>query len=127
MSTVGNLQPENEFMHWATDDPSFSERPMFNFFDAGAVRRIRAHRQSRQRRSGGDDVLRLQPKCELLMQWAKPPIDANGGFDTAGLRFEILEPGKRLSVAYDGLAVRPSKTLEMKDPARRCATIRRCQ
>jgi hypothetical protein len=114
---VGDLRFEDEFMHQATGDLSFNESMMFNFFDStlhvGGFVRI----GNRVNEGHAEMTFCVfLPDGELLLQWAKPSIDSNGRFDAAGLRFEVLEAGKQLTVSYEGPAVRLKNPMEMRNP-----------
>ncbi len=114
---VGDLRAEDEFMHQVTEDPSFNESMMFNFFDhtqgLGGFVRI-----GNRLNEGHAEVTLcvFLPSGEVLLQWAKPPIESNAGFDSAGLRFRVIEPVRRLEVEYRGDAVRLTDPLQMRDP-----------
>jgi hypothetical protein len=114
---VGDLQPSDEFMHPVTDDPSFNESMMFNFFDStqqlGGFVRI-GNRVNEDHAEVTFCV--FLPGGRLLMQWAKPAISDNTRFDAAGMCFRVIEPGRRLEVDYHGHAVSIADPLEMREP-----------
>src|SRR3546814_5828559 len=43
-------------------------------------------------------------------------IDSNDAFDAGGIRFDVLEPFKRLDVSYKGKVVMLDDPLQMGDP-----------
>src|SRR3546814_19351898 len=43
-------------------------------------------------------------------------IDSNDAFDAGGIRFDVLEPFKRLDVSYKGKVVMLDDPLQMADP-----------
>jgi hypothetical protein len=92
---------------------------MFNFFDnskqIGGFVRI----GNRVNEGHAEVTLCLfLPTGEVLLQWAKPVIESNTDFNVAGMSFRVLEPIRRLEVAYRGPAVRLSDPLQMKDPGK---------
>jgi hypothetical protein len=118
-SIVGDLRLDDEFMHPVTDDLSFSESMMFNFFDD--TRRLGGFVRIGNRVNSGHAEVTFcvfLPGGHLLMQWAKPEIADNVGFDSAGMHFQVHDPARRLEVVYQGSAVRMTDPLEMRDPGR---------
>jgi hypothetical protein len=115
--TVGDLSPEDDFMHTVSDDPSHNESMFFNFFDTklglGGFVRI----GNRVNEGHAEMTLCIfLPGGELLFQWGKAKITSNAEFDAAGLKFIVVEPGRRFRVTYSGSAVRIKNPYEMKDP-----------
>ena len=105
--TVGDLSPEDDFMHTVSDDPSHNESMFFNFFDTklglGGFVRI----GNRVNEGHAEMTLCIfLPGGELLFQWGKAKITSNAAFDAAGLKFIVVEPGRRFRVTYSGSAVR---------------------
>ncbi|HEX7069952.1 MAG TPA: hypothetical protein VF190_04060, partial [Rhodothermales bacterium] len=115
--TVGNLRPEDDYMHSVSEHPSHNESMFFNFFDskqnAGGFVRI----GNRPNEGHAEMTFCLfLPGGELLMQWAKPAIENNESFSAAGLNFRVLSPARKFSVTYEGEAVRIADPMEMKNP-----------
>ena len=86
MLTVGNLRPEDDFMHPVSADPSHNESMFFNVFDAG--RRlggfVRIGNRANERVAEMTLCLFL-PDGSVLIQWGKPAIESNERFDAAGM------------------------------------------
>lgn len=126
--TVGNLRPEDDYMHRVTDDPSFNESMFFNFFDAsqnlGGFVRIGNRVNERHAEM---TLCVFLPTGELLMQWGKPEISSNDSLDAAGMSFRVLEPGRRFAVRYEGSAVRIADPYEMRDPGKAMRGNPQCQ
>jgi len=115
--TVGNLHPEDDFMHAVSAHASHNESMFFNFFDSR--QRIGGFVRIGNRPNEGHAEMTFclfMPGGELLMQWAKPPIASNEVFSAAGLQLDVLEPARRFAVSYEGPAVRISNPLDMKNP-----------
>ena len=112
-----NLEPTDEYTHEPGDVATFNESMYFNFWDHG-------------RRCGGFVRMGNRPNegyCELtfafylgdgrtLFNYMRPKIAHNDAFSAGGMRFEVLEPFKRLKVTYEGTAVELLDPHEMADP-----------
>jgi hypothetical protein len=115
----GNLRPEDDHMHPPSADPSFNESMFFNFFDdrAGVGGFVRIGNRINEGHAEMTFCVFL-PSGELLMQWGKPAIRSNDGFDAAGMAFRVVEPGRQLVVDYDGDVVRIANPDEMREPGK---------
>jgi hypothetical protein len=116
---AGDLRLDDELMHHVTDDRSFNESMMFNFFDARAG--IGGFVRIGNRLNEGHAEMTFcvfLPGGELLMQWGRPAIHANDRFDAAGMTFRVVEPGRQLVVDYDGDVVRIANPDEMREPGK---------
>lgn len=117
--TVGNLHPEDDYMHAVSEHSSHNESMFFNFFDSEQAMGGFVRIGNRPNEGVAEMTFCLfLPGGELLMQWAKPAIPSNDAFSAAGLKFQVVEPGRRLSVAYSGDAVRIKNPLEMRQPGK---------
>jgi len=117
--TVGNLSPEDDYMHPVSDHPSHNESMFFNFFDArqkvGGF--VRIGNRVNERHAEMTFCVFL-PNGEVVMQWGKPQIDSNARFDAAGMQMSVREPGRRLSVSYVGKSVRLRNPDDMREPGK---------
>ena len=52
----------------------------------------------------------------MLFQFQRASIPNNERFDAGGMRFELIEPFRKLRIAYRGKACRLARPLEMSDP-----------
>ena len=114
---LGNVKPDDEYMHPLGPEDNFNESMYFNFFD-------------RERQTGG--FLRLGnranegyaemtlclylPDGSVLFNFDRSPIDNNDAFDAGGMKFEVVEPVEQLRTSYDGGAVLLTDPLQMADP-----------
>ena len=126
--TVGNLLPEDDYMHPVSADPSHNESMFFNFWDTrervGGFVRI----GNRPNEGHAEVTLCLfLPGGEVLMQWRRPAIDSNDAFNAAGMTMRVLEPGRRLQVGFAGEAVRIANPDEMRDPGKALRGNPKCQ
>jgi hypothetical protein len=126
--TVGNLRPEDDYMHPASGDPSFNESMFFNFFDdlAGAGGFVRIGNRVNEGHAEMTFCVFL-PTGELLMQWGKPAIRSNERLDAGGMTFRVVEPGRQLAVDYDGDVVRIANPDEMREPGKAMRGNPRCR
>ncbi|HVO46805.1 MAG TPA: hypothetical protein VMT29_10770 [Steroidobacteraceae bacterium] len=117
--TVGNLLPEDDYMHPLSEHPQHNESMFFNFFDTrqglGGFVRIgnRANEQHAEM-----TLCVFLPGGDVLMQWGKPRIDSNERFDAAGMKMRVIEPGRRLGVSFAGKAVRIRNPDDMREPGK---------
>jgi hypothetical protein len=56
------------------------------------------------------------PGGRVAFMYKRPEIDNNDAFDAGGIKFDVLEPFKRLDVSYAGKVVVLDDPLEMADP-----------
>lgn len=117
--TVGNLSPDDDYMHPVSEHVAHNESMFFNFFDdrlqLGGFVRIG------NRANEGHAEMTFcvfLPTGELLMQWGRPAITSNVAFDAAGMTMRVVQPGQRLAVCYDGEVVRLRDPYEMQDPGK---------
>jgi hypothetical protein len=114
---VGNLAPEDDYLHELGPEPNFNESAYYNFFDTrrnlGGWFRIgnRANEGNAER-----TVCLYLPDGRVLFSFGRPAIDDNDAFDAAGLRFEVLEPTQRHRTTFDGKLLELSEPREMADP-----------
>lgn len=117
--TVGNLRPEDDYMHPVSAHPSHNESMFSNFFDTrqqlGGF--VRIGNRANERHAEMTFCLFL-PGGEVLLQWGKPTIESNDVFDAGGMKMRVVEPGRRLHVSYEGAAVRIRNPDEMQDPGK---------
>lgn len=117
MAVVGDLRPDDEFMHVATADSSFNESMMFNFFDstAGVGGFVRIGNRVNERHAEVTLCVFL-PDGSLLFEWSRSAIAANDRLDAAGLSFEVIVPTERLKVRFSGHASLIRDPLCMRNP-----------
>jgi hypothetical protein len=114
---VGNLTPEDDYLHELGPEPNFNESAYYNFFDRGQKLggwfRIgnRANEGSAER-----TVCLYLPDGRVLFSFGRPKIANNDAFDAGGLRFEVLEPTQRHRTTFDGTVVELAQPRDMADP-----------
>jgi hypothetical protein len=116
---VGNLRPEDDYLHALGPEPNFNESMYFNFFDP--ERRLggwmRLGNRANEGHAEASVCLYLQDG-RVLVQFQRPAIADNEAFDAGGLRFEVLEPGQRLRTTFRGRALELAEPRAMADPRR---------
>lgn len=110
------LEPHDEYMHEG-DEPNFNESMYFNVYDpvvkVGAFFRI-GNRPNEGR--GEMTVCVYLPDGRVAFMFQRPEVTSNERFDSAGLRFEVIEPFEHLTVNYSGKVVLLDEPLDMADP-----------
>jgi hypothetical protein len=116
---VGNLVPEDDYMHPLGPESNFNESMYFNFFDReqslGGWLRLGNRANERYAEM---TVTFYLPDGRVLFMYKRPEIQSNDAFDAGGLRFTVLEPSERLQTTYEGSAVDLKEPREMADPKR---------
>ena len=114
---IGNLAPEDDFLHELGPEPNFNESAYYNFFDAkqqlGGWFRIgnRANEGHAER-----TVCLYLPDSRVLFHFGRPKLADNAAFDAAGLRFEVLEPTQRHRTTFRGSLLELREPRAMADP-----------
>jgi hypothetical protein len=111
------LEPADELMHANTGEGHFNESMYFNFFDPKA--RLGGFLRIGNRPNEGyaeTTACLYEPDGPVLFQFQRAPIANNEAFDAGGMRFQVIEPFRRLHVGYRGKACRLARPLEMSDP-----------
>src|SRR5262245_33264103 len=100
---VGNLVPEDDYVHPVGSEPNWNESMYFNFFDRGA--RVGGFVRLGNRANEGYAEMTIAlylPDGRALFMFGRPRIAKDAAFDAAGMRFEVLEPAERLRTTYEG-------------------------
>ena len=112
-----SVKPSDEYMHENSGEPNFNESMYFNFYDrsarCGAFARIGNRPNERYAEM---TVAIYQPDGTALFNFKRPAIADNSAFAAGGMRFEVVEPFKHLTVSYDGHAVYLAQPLDLEDP-----------
>jgi len=114
---VGNLAPEDDYLHELGPEPNFNESAYYNFFDRqqklGGWFRIgnRANEGNAER-----TVCLYLPDGRVLFSFGRPKIANNDAFDAAGLRFEVQEPTQRHRTTFEGTLLELAEPRAMADP-----------
>ena len=114
---IGNLSPEDDYLHELGPEPNFNESAYYNFFDRaqqlGGWFRIgnRANEGNAER-----TVCLYLPDGRVLVSFGRPKLANNDAFDAAGLRFEVLEPTQRHRTSFEGALLELAEPRAMADP-----------
>jgi hypothetical protein len=116
---LGNLRPEDDFLHELGPEKNYNESMYFNFFDTG--RSLGGWMRMGNRANEGyaeRTVCLYLPDGGVLFHFARPAIQGNESFDAGGLRFEVLEPSQRLRTSFEGTLLELAEPRAMADPRR---------
>lgn len=117
-SVYGDIKPEDDYTHPLGPEPNFNDSMYFNFFDNqknfGGFMRIGNRANERY----AEVTLTLYlPTGEVMFNYKRPEIDNNDAFDAGGMKFETIEPLKKLRTTYEGTAVFLTEPNQMADPS----------
>ena len=112
------LVPEDDYMHPLEEAENFNESMYFNVFDRerkiGGWFRL-ANRPNEGR--GEMSCCVYLPDGQIGFMFRRPERHDNEAFDGGGMRFEVVEPHKRLAVTYRGRLCVLANPQDMLDPA----------
>jgi hypothetical protein len=111
------LEPQDEYMHELGPEPNFNESMYFNLYDPaqGVGGWFRCGNRANEGYAEMTVCLYL-PGGRVGFMFKRAEISDNDAFDAGGIRFDVLEPFKRLDVAYSGKVVVLDDPLQMADP-----------
>lgn len=111
------LDPQDEYMHELGPESNFNESMYFNLYDPaqGVGGWFRCGNRANEGYAEVTVCLYL-PDGRVAFMYKRPEIDSNDAFDAGGIRFDVLEPFKRLDVSYTGKVVVLDEPLQMADP-----------
>jgi hypothetical protein len=111
------LDPIDEYTHELGPEPTFNESMYFNLYDAkadwGGFFRI----GNRPNEGTGEMTVCLYlPDGRVAFMFQRPEVRDNSAFNSAGLRFDVVEPFEHLTVTYRGKVVVLDDPLVLRDP-----------
>jgi len=112
-----HLDPQDEYTHTPEAAGNYNESMYFNAFDT--ARGIGAWMRLGNRPNEGHAEMTCcvyLPDGRVGFMYGRPPISHNEAMDAGGLRFEVLEPFKRLRVSYEGELLIMDDPHAMADP-----------
>ncbi len=111
------LEPKDEYTHTPDAAQNYNESMYFNFYDPkeklGGFFRI--GNRPNEKYAEVTACLYLPDKTVGFM-FGRPEISSNEKFEAAGMRFETIEPFRKLLVNYKGDVVTLKNPLEMVEP-----------
>lgn len=116
---MGNapILPRDEYMHEPTDHPQFNESAYYNFVDGGSGFAVLIRMGNRVNEGHAEvTVLIYLPGGKAAIRFDRAPIDSNDKFEAAGLKFEVVEPLKRMRVTFDGTAYLLDSGRDLENP-----------
>ena len=112
------LEPQDEYCHAPDAATNYNESMYFNVFDP--LQKIGGWFRLGNRVNEGYAELSAclyLPDGRIGFMFNRPKIEDNRELNAGGMRFEVVEPFKRLRVTYDGKMLLLSKPLEMAHPS----------
>lgn len=113
------LNPEDEYMHPPTAAENFNESMYFNIYDP--AQRIGGWFRIGNRVNEGyaemTNCLYL-PDGSVAFMFQRPRISSNDAFAAGGMRFDVVEPYRELTVSYRGEVLVLKHPGDMIDPGR---------
>ena len=115
-----NAQPileSDEGMHEPTSDPQFNESAYYNFVDGDSGFAVLIRMGNRVNEGHAEvTVLVYLPGGRAAIRFDRAAITTNDAFDAGGLRFEIVEPLKKMRVHFEGTAYLLDRGTALEDP-----------
>jgi hypothetical protein len=113
------LAPQDEFPHDPGDAKNYNESMYFNVFDP--EKKVGGWFRIGNRPNEGYaeiSVCLYLPDGRVAFMFERPKINSNAKLSAGGLTVEVIEPFKRLKVAYFGKALVLARPFDMADPRR---------
>lgn len=112
------LSEQDEYVHEPEPVGHYNESMYFNAFDtqAGLGLWVRIGNRPHEGHAEMSCCVYL-PDGRVGFMFARPAIQGNHEMAAAGMRFEVLEPFKRLRVTYEGALLLMDDPLAMADPS----------
>jgi hypothetical protein len=112
------LLPEDEYMHPLEEAKNFNESMYFNIFDASEKPLggwFRIGNRPNEKYAEMSCCIYL-PDGSVGFMFGRPEISNNEALDAAGMKFEVIEPFKRLKVTYSGKVCLMKNPYDMANP-----------
>jgi hypothetical protein len=113
------LDPQDEYTHPIEPEKNFNESMYINIFDP-SIRLGGWFRVGNRPNEGHAEVscCVYLPDGSAGFMFGRPEIQGNEALDAAGMKFEVLEPFKRLRLTYEGMVCLMKNPLDMAHPKR---------
>jgi hypothetical protein len=111
------MEPVDEYTHRPDDRPNFNESVYVNGFDPRT--RVGGWMRLGNRVNEGHaelSVVLYLPDGRVAAQFGRPKISNNDAFDAGGLSYRVTEPGRAVSMTYDGEVLLLDDPGQLRDP-----------
>lgn len=113
------LDPEDDYTHPAEEAENYNESMYINLFDFSKVMGGWFRIGNRPNEGYAEVTCCVYlPDGSVGFMYLRPQISNNDAMDAGGMKFEIIEPFKRLRATYDGKVCLLKNPLEMAEPRR---------
>ncbi|AXK32476.1 hypothetical protein DVA86_07215 [Streptomyces armeniacus] len=110
---------DDEYMHEPTGHPQFNESAYYNFVDGDSGFAVLIRMGNRVNEGHAEvTVLLYLPGGRAAIRFDRAQIDSNDAFEAAGLRFEVVEPLRKIKVTFDGTGYLLERGTALEDPKR---------
>ncbi|MGX4694854.1 DUF7064 domain-containing protein [Streptomyces sp. JNUCC 63] len=114
---------EDEYMHEPTDHPQFNESAYYNFVDGESGFAVLIRMGNRVNEGHAEvTVLLYLPGGKAAIRFDRAEISSNDKFEAAGLKFEVVEPLRKIKVTFDGTSHLLNKGTDLADPKKAFTT-----
>jgi hypothetical protein len=111
------IRDSDEHLHEPTGHPQFNESAYYNFVDGDSGFGVLIRMGNRVNEGHAEvTVLVYLPDGGAAIRFERAPITSNEAFDAGGLRFDVVEPLKRMKVRFDGTAYRLTRGTALENP-----------
>lgn len=116
---IGNIKPEDDFVHELGPEKNFNESVYLNFFDREQNRGGFVRIGNRANEGFAEiTVIVWNPDGSALFSYKKPRISHNKTWNAGGLSVEIIKPAELVRTLYRGEALFMADPRAMHDPSR---------
>jgi len=116
-NVIIRLEPEDEYNHTPDEAKNYNESMYFNVFDHTSKMGGWFRLGNRPNEGYAEMTCCLYlPDGRIGFMYGKPKIENNDFFKAGGMSFEVIEPFKKLSIAYKGKLLILDEPKQMLEP-----------
>lgn len=119
MTEAPVFDQSDEYMHLPSDDPNFNESAFYDLVNSDGSQAWTLRIGNRVNRGYAEvTVIGFLPDGRTAFHFQRAPIDNNDAFAAGGVRFDVVEPMKRMKVRFVGDVRMLADATELEDPKR---------